>query len=141
MEKRKLSIMLPADDLMRLKIESLERHTLESSIVLEALRLYWGQEVPPAAPRKPAATPRTPAEPRATKPRGKREGGDRELFAQIDAAIKEGKIGQAELMREVAPDINPANYRSSWASTGHVPERYIPAVRAVLERLDSSENH
>jgi len=37
----RLSIKLPSDDLKRLKIEAIERGTLESSIVLEALRLHW----------------------------------------------------------------------------------------------------
>jgi hypothetical protein len=42
-------------------------------------------------------------------------------------------------MREVAPDINPANYRSSWAKSGHIPERFVPAVQAFLERLENSQ--
>jgi len=39
----KLSIKLPSGDLKRLKIEAIERRMLESSIVLEALRLHWAQ--------------------------------------------------------------------------------------------------
>jgi len=37
----KLSILVPAGDLKRLKFEAIERGMLESSIVLEALRLHW----------------------------------------------------------------------------------------------------
>jgi hypothetical protein len=39
----KLSIKIPISDLKRLKIEAIEREMLESSIVLEALRLHWNQ--------------------------------------------------------------------------------------------------
>ena len=37
----RLSVKLPSEDLKRMKIEAIERETLESSIVLEALRLHW----------------------------------------------------------------------------------------------------
>ncbi len=37
----RLSVMLPAEDLKRLKIQCIERGMLESAIVLEALREYW----------------------------------------------------------------------------------------------------
>jgi len=44
----RLSIKLPEDALIRLKIECVERRMLESSIVLEALQSHW---TPPAEPK------------------------------------------------------------------------------------------
>lgn len=47
----RLSVLIPAEDLKRLKIECIERGMLESTIVLEALRERWrvqkNKQLPP----------------------------------------------------------------------------------------------
>jgi len=58
----KLSILVPAGDLKRLKIEAIQREMLESSIVLEALRLHWAQGVSATAEPVPLSVAPIPAQ-------------------------------------------------------------------------------
>lgn len=196
----KLSILVPAGDLKRLKYEAVDRGMLESSIVLEALHLHWGQGAPtsavpvplavapipaqadilppptepistavlpakaepmptpaqfgPAAalvkiPAGPSRTPRrsktvaepapAPETPVKSKPvqgtRNQHELGDRELFREVEATIKAGKITPSELMQRAAPGITTGNFRSSWTKCQWIPAKYVQAVRAVMNDL------
>ena len=97
---------------------------------------------PPAAPAapqsKPAAKP-TPAPGEKRTRKGRFGEGDPELFQRCEAAILAGKITQKDLMEKAAPNVSPANYRSTWRAKSHVPAQYIAAVQAVLAEVEKDQ--
>jgi len=157
----KISIKLPSDDVKRLKIEAIERGILESSIVLEALRVHWEQAAPhpvkgrqkPAESIKPVrgksklrpladtpeAKPPSPPPPKPKQVRSERGAGDRELWLKLEAAVKAGQISQSEVMRKVAPDNSPSNY-NSWKKGLAIPANWVLAVQTLLASLPVPTN-
>lgn len=149
-----VTLRLDADLVLSLKVNALRSRVGLSELIGSMLKtaIHGGAEVPPATrqppqkkpapvkaqpqPKPPAAAPKTKKAP-GTKPKGKQGTGDADLFKRADAAIKAGKIGQRELMVEAAPEINPANYRSSWTVTKRVPAKYVEAVKTVLDRVEA----
>ena len=157
----KISIKLPSDDVKRLKIEAIERGILESSIVLEALQVHWGQAAPhpvkpgqkPSESGKPgrgksklltlADTPEEKAQstppPKPKQVRGKRGVRDYELWQKLDSAVNVGQITQAEVMRQVAPGRSASNY-NSWKKGQAIPANWVLAVQKVLASLPAPTN-
>jgi len=72
-----------------------------------------------------------PAEP---KKRNLKETGDPDLFQYLESLRlrDDNKLNITQFMKAVAPSIRTENYNNSWKTAGHVPRKYVQAVRDYL---------
>ncbi len=118
---QKLSLVLPADVVRRLKIEAMEEGTIPALIVLEALDNYWGGNSEASDPTVIAKDP-------------KRRTSYARLLDYLDALVVLGKLKPIEIARAVGA--NDPDVLASWRITGYVPVRCVGAVTLLLRSKD-----
>lgn len=103
---QKLSLMLPADVVRRLKIEAMEAGTIPALIVLEALDRYWEGNSGASDPTTAAKDPKQ----RRTLTR---------LLQHLEALVADRKLTVAEIAK--AAGVDSSEIAGSWRSAGYVP--------------------
>jgi hypothetical protein len=114
---QKISLMLPADVVRRLKIEAMEDHTIPALILLEALDGYWGGNT---GASDPTVVPKDPA---------KRQVYTR-LLHHLEALVSEKKITFNEIAKAAGTSVEEIGV--SWRTAGYVP---VSCVKGVIELL------
>jgi hypothetical protein len=102
---QKLSLMLPADVVERLKFEAVGEGTIPALIVLEALDQFWGGE-------SEAANPTTDLTP---KQRRSHMG----LLRHLEDLVIKGMITVEEIT--TAAGVGAEDFHGSWRTAGYVP--------------------
>ncbi len=115
---QKLSLMLPADVVRRLKIEAMEGSTIPALIVLEALDLYWEGNSEASDPTPTAKNPKQ----RRTLTR---------LLQHLEALVIDGKLTVGEIAR--ASGVGANQVSGSWRSAGYVPAGCAAPVICLLQ--------
>ena len=125
-EGRKLSLMLPADVVARIKTEALKRGTIPALVILEALDAYWGGISEASYP----TIPHTNAKSKLPKQEERRALG--RMYRHLERLMTEGSLTIAEVA--AASGLREADIRDGWAPSGIVPKAYLEAVIRLLAR-------
>jgi len=103
---QKISLMLPADVVRRLKIEAMEAGTIPALIVLEALDQYWEGNNGASDPTTTAKDPKQ----RRTLTR---------LLQHLEELVTDRKLTVAEIAK--AAGVKADEISGSWRTAGYVP--------------------
>ena len=122
---RKLSLMIPADALARLKVEALKRRTIPALIILEALDNYWGGDSEAAYSTIPHTNQITKL-PTPTERRGLRR-----FYAYLDKLVVAGRLSWVEIAR--AAKVKVSDITSGWQASRIVPKQHLLAIFSLLK--------
>jgi hypothetical protein len=114
----KLSLVLPADVIRRLKVEAMEGGTIPALIVLEALDQYWDGNNGASDPTTAAKDPRQ----RSTLTH---------LLEHLEALVADGKLTLGEIAK--AAGVATEQITTSWRNSGYVPASCGRAVALLLQ--------
>lgn len=115
---QKISLMLPADVVRRLKIEAMEAGTIPALIVLEALDQYWDGSNGASDPTTAAKDPKQ----RRTLTH---------LLQHLEALVTDGKLTVAEIAKTTG--VKPEEITGAWRTAGYVPAASGGAVAILLQ--------
>jgi len=117
---QKLSLMLPAEVVERLKSQAAEEGKIPALVILEALDYYWGGN-------SEAANPTTDPTPRERKTLVK-------LLRHLEDLIIGGTLTVAEIAK--AAGVSAEDVQGAWRTTGFVP---VASAAPVIKFLASKK--
>lgn len=129
----KLTLILPADMVLRVKTEAVQERVQPSTIVQRALAAYWGETIGTPTPiTPPIFIPRAPTGIRLTT-RQKQAIRGKNLFDLLQHAILKRLFTEGQFLG--AAGVSASAFLRYWKPGGKVPVNKLKQVHAFLDNF------
>ena len=134
----KLSLILPADMVLRVKTEAVQERTQPSTIVQRALTAYWGETVMPTTAFTPVLPGSDPSLGIRLTTRQKQAIRGRNLYNLLQDAIAMKLFAEAQFLK--AMGVSSSAFTRFWKPGAKVPVNQLKRIHTFLSNYNSIED-